>query len=70
MSGLFGTFSDPARAKELANFTPSHETSGARIVAARAQERILTDADFVTQQLPAVDGWIGGHAARHDLAAR
>jgi hypothetical protein len=51
-------FADRARAAELASFTPVHETSGGRIIAARAHERILTDADFIAQQLPAVEDWI------------
>jgi hypothetical protein len=33
-------------------------------VAARAEERILTDADFVAQQLPAIDDWIVRSGAR------
>ena len=57
-------FADRTRAAELASFAPVHETSGGRIIAARAQERILTDADFVAQQLPAVDDWIGAKSRR------
>ena len=63
-SNLMANFADRERATELANFAPVHETSGGRIVAARAEERILTDADFVAQQLPAVDGWIGRSGPR------
>jgi aminopeptidase N len=55
---LMTNFADPARAAELLRFAPAQETSGSRIVAARAQERILTDADFVTRQLPAIEDWI------------
>jgi aminopeptidase N len=57
-SNLMANFADRARAAELASFTPVHETSGGRIIAARAHERILTDADFIAQQLPAVEDWI------------
>ena len=63
-SNLMANFADRERAAELASFAPVHETSGGRIVAARAEERILTDADFVAQQLPAVDDWIGRSGAR------
>ena len=52
------TFADRERAAELERFAPVHETSGGRITAARAEESILTDADFVAQQLPAIDDWI------------
>ena len=58
LSTLMGNFTDPARAAELAAFVPAHETSGGRITSARAQERILADAEFVAQQLPAIDDWI------------
>ncbi|MEA2988360.1 MAG: hypothetical protein QOG83_1071 [Alphaproteobacteria bacterium] len=63
-SGLLGGFADPARAAELANFAPAHETSGSRITAARAQERILADADFIERGLPAVDDWIARRNGR------
>jgi hypothetical protein len=33
-------------------------------VAARAYERIMTDADFSAQQLPAVDAWVTGRMVR------
>ena len=46
------------RAAELAAFAPAHETSGGRITSARAQERILADADFAARALPAIDDWI------------
>jgi aminopeptidase N len=63
-SNLLANFADRERAAELASFAPVHETSGGRIVAARAEERILTDADFIAQQLPAVDDWIGRSGTR------
>jgi hypothetical protein len=44
-------------------FAPVHETSGGRRVAERAHERIMTDADFAAQQLPAVDEWMRRRAA-------
>ena len=56
-------FTDAPHAEELANFAPAHSTSGGRLVAARAYERIMTDADFSAQQLPAVNElvkrWMG-----------
>jgi aminopeptidase N len=63
VSNLLSNFTDRARAAELASFAPVHETSGGRIVAARAQERILTDADFIAQKLPAVEDWIARNGA-------
>jgi hypothetical protein len=41
-----------------------HETSGGRLVADRAQERIMTDADFSDWLLPAVDDWVRGWTPR------
>ena len=63
VSNLLSNFADRARADELASFTPVHETSGGRIIAARAHERILTDADFIAQKLPAVEDWIARNGA-------
>lgn len=57
-------FTDAAHAAELASFAPAHATSGGRIVAARSHERIMTDADFSTQQLPAVEEWLKRRMAR------
>ena len=57
-SNLMTNFTDAAHAAELASFAPVHETSGGQRVAERAQERIMTDADFAAQQLPAVDEWV------------
>jgi aminopeptidase N len=57
-------FSDADRAAELASFAPVHATSGGKVVAARAQEAILIDAEFKARALPAIDDWIkrrGGH---------
>jgi aminopeptidase N len=59
-SNILGNFTDAAHAAELAAFGPAHETSGGRIVAARVEERILTDADFIARQLPQVDAWVRG----------
>ncbi len=61
---LMSNFADRARADELAKFEPANATAGAKIVAARARERILTDADFVEKQLPAIDDWIARQAKR------
>jgi len=63
-SNLMANFADRARAAELAGFTPVHETSGGRIIAARAHERILTDADFIARQLMAVEDWIARNGMR------
>jgi len=63
-AGLLTNFTDVAHAEELANFAPAHSTSGGRTVAARSYERIMTDADFSAQQLPAVNGWVRQRMAR------
>jgi aminopeptidase N len=57
-ASLMTNFTDAAHAAELANFAPAHATPGGRIVAERSYERIMTDADFSAQQLPAVDEWV------------
>jgi aminopeptidase N len=57
-ANLMTNFTDAAHAEELANFAPAHATSGGRIVAARAFERIMTAADFSAHQLPAVNEWV------------
>jgi aminopeptidase N len=63
VSNLMAGFSDRSRAAELARFAPVHENSGAEIIATRARESILINADFVAQQLPAVDDWIRRNTA-------
>ncbi len=63
-AGLMTNFTDAAHAQELADFAPAHATSGGRIVAARSYERIMTDADFSAQQLPAVNEWVRQRMAR------
>jgi aminopeptidase N len=63
-ASMMMNFTDAAHAEELANFAPAHATSGGRIMAARSYERIITDADFSVQQLPAVDAWVKGRMAR------
>ena len=62
-ANLLESFSDRAHAAELAAFAPAHATAGGRIMAARAEEVILTEADFSAQALPAIDEW-----ARQSLA--
>jgi aminopeptidase N len=62
-ANLMTNFTDAAHAEELANFAPVHATSGGRIVAARAYERIMTAADFSAHQLPAVNEWVKRHMA-------
>jgi aminopeptidase N len=64
VANLMANFTDRTRATELANFAPAHETSGGRIAAARAQEKILADADFAEQQLPAINEWVGRQGVR------
>jgi hypothetical protein len=63
-ANLLSSFTDAAHAQELADFAPAHKTSGGRTVAARAYERIMTDADFSAQQLPGVDAWVKARMAR------
>ena len=64
VSNLMPIFTDAAHAAELANFAPVQATSGGRVVAARSYERIMTDADFSAQQLPAVDEWVKRRMAK------
>jgi aminopeptidase N len=61
MSTLMAHFSDPARAEELKQFAPAHETSEGRDEAERTRDRILADAEFVARQIPAVDEWVRQH---------
>jgi hypothetical protein len=63
-------FTDAAHAAELASFAPVHETSGGRLIADRAQERIMTDADFAARQLPALDDWVRRAVAHHPAPGR
>jgi hypothetical protein len=64
VSNLMPIFTDAAHAAELANFAPVQATSGGRVVAARSYERIMMDADFSAQQLPAVDEWVKRRMAK------
>ena len=61
---LMTSFSDAERAAELALFAPAHATAGGKIVAARAQEAILADAEFKARVLPALDDWLKRRAGR------
>jgi ERAP1-like C-terminal domain len=63
-ASLMTNFTDAPHAEELANFAPAHSTSGGRLVAARAYERIMTDADFSAQQLPTVNDVVKRWMAR------
>jgi len=63
-ASLMTNFTDAPHAEELANFAPALSTSGGRLVAARAYERIMTDADFSTQQLPTVNDVVKRWMAR------
>ena len=51
-------FSDEPHAAELAAFAPVQETSGGRVMTARAMETIAIAADLKARALPAVDAWI------------
>jgi aminopeptidase N len=62
VSNLMPAFPDRARARELENFAPVHETAGGRMVAARSIESIQADADFREESLPAIDRWVERHA--------
>ncbi len=64
VSNFMMIFADPARAAELSRFRPVHATAGGRLVAARARESIITDADFIARRLPEIDAWVQRHAAR------
>jgi aminopeptidase N len=61
---LLWNFSDRGHAAELASFTPAHATPAGRIEAARAEEGILLNADFIDRQLPEIEAWIESHAVR------
>jgi aminopeptidase N len=63
-ANLLANFSDRAHAGELASFAPARETAGGRMMSVRAQETILTDADFIARTLPAVDDWVARFLAR------
>jgi aminopeptidase N len=58
VSRLMTNFSDAARAEELARFAPAQASSGAKIMAERATEAIMTDAEFKARVLPAIHDWI------------
>ena len=58
VSSLMSNFSDTERAAELARFAPARATSGGKIIAARAEEAILIDAEFKARVLPALDTWL------------
>ena len=62
-ANLLANFTDVAHAEELANFAPAHATSGGRQIAARAYERIMTEADFAARHLPTIDTWVKERAA-------
>jgi aminopeptidase N len=66
VSNLMQSFSDADRAVELASFAPAHATSGGRVVAARAYEAILIDAEFKARALPEIDDWIKRRRGTHD----
>jgi aminopeptidase N len=61
---LLWSFSDRGHAAELASFAPAHATPAGRIEAARAEEGILLNADFIDHQLPQIESWIASHPVR------
>jgi hypothetical protein len=61
MSNLMANFSNPARAEELKQFAPAHETWSGRTEAERTRERILANAEFVARHIPAIDEWVRQH---------
>jgi len=65
VSNLMMAFADRAHAAQLDAFAPVHETPGGRMIAARAEESILLDADFSADKLPAIDAWITQHPPGH-----
>ena len=58
IANFMTNFSDEGHAAELAAFAPVQETSGGRVMAARAQETIAISADLKARALPAIDAWI------------
>ena len=58
VANLVTNFSDEPHAAELAAFAPVQETSGGRVMTARAMETIAIAADLKARALPAVDAWI------------
>src|SRR5262249_43291092 len=52
MSRRMANFSDAARAEELKQFAPAHDST---------RERILANAEFVARQIPAIDEWVRQH---------
>jgi len=57
-------FTDAAHAEELANFAPGAVNRGRAHRGGEVYERIMTDADFSAQQLPAVNEWVKRRMAR------
>jgi aminopeptidase N len=64
VSNFMMNFSDAAHAAELASFAPVRETSGGKLVAARAEETIMISADFKARALPAIGDWIKQRGGR------
>src|SRR5260370_31085273 len=56
-AGLMTNFTDAAHAEERANFAPAQSTAGGRTGGGRSYERFMTDPDFSSQHLPAVNEW-------------
>jgi aminopeptidase N len=64
VANLMSSFSDTERADELAAFAAAHATAGGKIIAARAREAILIDAEFKARVVPALDDWLQRRTGR------
>jgi hypothetical protein len=64
VANLMLAFSDASYADELARFAPVQATPAGRIMAARAQEAILIEAELKARVLPAIEDWLKGRTQR------
>src|SRR6185437_14380819 len=64
VANLMASFTDRARADELAAFAPAHETAVGRIVAERARQSILADSALAEREFPAVAEWVRQRSLR------
>jgi aminopeptidase N len=61
VANFMTNFSDDEHAAELERFAPAHETSGGRVMTARALQTIAISADLKGRALPAVAAWAREH---------
>ncbi|MBO0719027.1 MAG: ERAP1-like C-terminal domain-containing protein, partial [Rhizobiales bacterium] len=59
-------FSDEAHAAELRRFAPAQQTSGGRLMTARAMETIAISAGFKERAMPLIEIWIRRGEGRND----